>query len=163
MAEYLISIEDLSEIISQSLYCLYLHPVKLEIIHKELTMDEDTHYDNEYANNLTWDSLVFSSDIKKINVFTQKTGNTYMRGGCGELDIPVEEFSYTIESNTGITLRHLTDAVYRLKGSKYDWFYESYAGIKIVKNDSSSLDIEVYFHYITEWYNNTQRYNNINI
>lgn len=82
-----------------------------------------------------WNTLAFTPDIKTLTI-TRNT-DTY-----GQLKLPVEDFTCTITNPTGITLRDVTEGVYRLKGSKHD--YEMYGGINTVCNH---VYIKVDFSY----------------
>lgn len=153
----------------------YLHPVKLQIVYDELelqkfdiewqmkyTAEGDENCDMELTQvtsnadlmaaikkkitALTWDSVVFP--VFKLTGFSQKTGNTDNRGGgCGNLKIDVDDFEYTIINSTGVTLRNLTEVIYRLKGSKYDWWYEIYSTFVEENRSDNSVLIEVKFGY----------------
>lgn len=159
----------LSSIIGETLKSCYVHPVTFKIVFKDLDVelmrecidrfnedqDEDEDVDLEegykkvgFIYNLTWDTLVFDPSITKLEIYTEDNGNTDNRGGgCGNLNIPVEEFRYTINNDKGITLRDVTEAVYRMKGSKYDYWYELYTGIQVVNKTSDSVLIKVEFDY----------------
>lgn len=86
--------------------------------------------------------------MTKLTGVGTDTGNSDTRGGgCGNIGIPLEEFTYTVENPTGITLRQVTEVVYRLKGSKYDWWYELYSGITEQSRVNGHLTITTDFGY----------------
>ena len=92
------------------------------------------------------DDLAFSKDIKKVEFYSKLTGNSDTRGGgCGDYPIPVADFTWTVENEEGITMRQVTEAIYRLKGSKYDFWYELFSGLKMTSKDP--LRILVDFDY----------------
>lgn len=150
-------------------YCI-LHPVKLELIFRKLPKkfgidqnfveycvdycDEDPEllksYNQheklirEWISSLTWDSVIFPN-IKSITAVSDNVGNN-RGGGCGDQGFTSEDFKYTIKTD-GVTLRQLTELVYRLKGSKYDWWYELFSGISEKQIDENSLTIDVHFNY----------------
>jgi hypothetical protein len=69
----------------------------------------------------TMNALLYDDQLTTITVRAASNGNTDNRdGGCGDLKIPLEEFTFTVNRKTGITIRDLVGACYRVKGSKYD-------------------------------------------
>lgn len=151
-------IKVLSAIVGDAIKCCYVHPVRFEMVFKEFSLglswdvflNKNIPFDEEVVKSLTWDSLVFDSSIKELMVYTMKTGNKDNRGGgCGNItDLQDEEFEYTIKNPNGITLKDLTECVYRMKGSKYDWWYELYSGIKIdCDNVPGYISLEAKFDY----------------
>jgi len=157
----------ISKVIGESIKNCFVHPVKFEMVFKEwnINMSDVTHmikqenigkYMSEdesirkrsIIESLNWNSLVFSHYITTIKVISRKNGNKDNRGGgCGNLELPVEDFEYTIVNKDGITLRNVTEAVYRVKGSKYDWWNELYCGINIMSKTLDTIVIEVKFDY----------------
>jgi len=165
----------LPRVVSHSIRKCYLHPVKWEIVFKELNPhecdidwlmttskegDENCEMDlsevrsntdlmaeiKEKVNALTWDSIVYP--VETLEGFSLKNGNTDNRGGgCGNLNIDVDDFEYTITNPGGVTLRNLTELVYRLKGSKYDWWYELYSTFVEQHRTDKKVLIEVQFGY----------------
>lgn len=99
-------------------------------------------------DSLNLDSLAFGPEIKNLTVTSDQTGNNDSRGGgCGFLNLPVEDFAWTVTNPTGITLRNLTEAVYRLKGSKYDFWYELYSDISHVNTVGDHIHMKAEFGY----------------
>ena len=129
--------KSLSLIIGDSIRCCYVHPVTFKMVFEKLNIDI-----------ITWDSLAFNKEAVCLKIFSQKIGNKDNRGGgCGNKGIPVEEFKYTIENKNGITIRDLTEAVYRMKGSKYDYRYELYSEIRIIEETKDTVVVEAVFGY----------------
>lgn len=156
----------LSLIVGESIKSCYVHPVRLEIIFKDLLIDHTTWTDEliyscdpidwtllgeilkNFLKEITWDTIIF--ETTKLRCISNKTGVTDNSGaGCGHLGLDVKEFDYTIMNPLGITLKDLTEVIYRLKGSKFDYLYEFYQGIhyKISSDDSDMMEMEVYFGY----------------
>ena len=165
----------LPRLLSHSIRKCYLHPVRFEIIYQDLNpQDYDIDYwmkqDKEGDDNcetelsdvaqnpelmseikskivaMTWDTVVYP--VQTLTGFSQKKGNTDNRGGgCGNLNIDVDEFEYSLTNPTGITLRNLTEVAYRLKGSKYDWWYELYSTFTEENRTDTEVLIEVKFGY----------------
>jgi hypothetical protein len=44
-------------------------------------------------------------------------------------------------------MRNLTEVLYRLKGSKYDWWYELYSGFTVTNCNDKEVTIDVEFGY----------------
>ncbi len=63
------------------------------------------------------------------------------------MNIPVEDFKYTIENENGITIQNLTEAVYRMKESKYEWWEELYSKIRITEETEDTVVVEAIFEY----------------
>jgi len=113
-----------------------LHPVKLNLI-----FNEDIDYEDikeEYLDNYSyediidfdWDTLVKNKNYTKLYMYSLKTGNDDTRGGgCYDLKFTKEDFIWEKENKNGITLRDVVEGCYRLKGSKYDYWYEMFDGM----------------------------------
>ena len=109
---------------------------RLEFDQFEITEDDNTGW---YSVNMEervldgllrygWEYQPFSY-VTEITGWSDKNGNDDGRGGsCHNLRIPVTDFRHTIKRDTAITMRDLTEITYRLKGSKYDLWYELYGG-----------------------------------
>ena len=140
----------LSKIVADTIRYCYVHPVTFQMVFKKFYIEaayEENDNIKQLVDSLTWDSLVFAPNITTLTVFTQQTGSDDVRGGgCGDLEIPVQEFRYSIVNSTGITLKNLTEAVYRMKGSKYDWSYEELDKIKCTFNGDNVV-VEAKFSY----------------
>lgn len=157
-------IDLLKIILNQTIHQCFMHPVTGLIHFKDLSIDVyrfvDEYVDDEnidcdfdtamlkykkYLKSLTWGTYIMSS--RTCIVVSNRTGNTDNRGGgCGDLNLSVNDFRVTINGNDdGITLGQLTEAVYRMKGSKYDWWYELFTGISQISSDP--LTLEVTFDY----------------
>lgn len=140
----------LSLVIADSIKCCYVHPVTFKMVFEDLEIDKVFEFteDEEFFDSLTWDSLAFSPQDIVLVIFNKQTGNDDTRGGgCGDKKIPIEEFRYTINNREGITIRDLTEAVYRMKGSKYDNYYEMFLKIKIREKDQNRVLVEAKFDY----------------
>lgn len=77
------------------------------------------------------------------------TGNSDSRGGgCGDLKITIKDFQWEIKhEDKEITLKDFTECVYRMKGSKYDWWYELFSGISLVDHHDKFLEFNTDFGY----------------
>lgn len=142
----------LSALIRTSIENCYVHPVTFQMVYNDLNIDEEPeNYEedlNIFLGSLCWDTVIFSG-LTVLKICSKQQGNKDNRGGgCGDLKIPKDQFKWEKECVHGITLRDMTEAVYRMKGSKYDWWYELYGGcvFKIDKN-TKTLNISVSFDY----------------
>jgi hypothetical protein len=141
-------------VVIDSLTSVYVHPVKLELVWETpdiLLEDMDEEFEDMDMDEIrawVWDTVVLPS-ISKLTVFSKKTGNNDPRGGgCGERNVPLEDFTWTVNNPKGITLKELVECVYRLKGSKYDVWYETFLGFTKHKTDEDgALILETKFDY----------------
>ena len=109
------------------------------------------------ASSIFWTNRIYSGcrtclyPQKRLTVWSKKTGNDDTRGGgCGRLNLPASEFTWSADCPKGVTLRHLTEGVYRMKGSKYDLWYELYSGFgsdPVVSDCGEAISVEVGFDY----------------
>ena len=96
----------------------------------------------------TFDDFLFDEKLKKIYVFSMKTGNTDSRGGgCGNYDFTTDDFNVNLTHETGITIRDVIDCCYRLKGSKYDHWYELFHALKCHEYTGETATLEIQFDY----------------
>ena len=150
----------ISEIVSETIKHCYVHPVTLKIVLKPFEEFANQSIDfggfsvglleelETLPKDISWETLVFGPNITKLHIHSEKNGNDDTRGGgCGRLRLPVSDFQYEIENKGGITLADLTEAAYRMKGSKYDWWYELYSGITITKKTDSQVYTKIKFDY----------------
>lgn len=148
--------ESLSYIVSKLIRQMYVHPVRFEMVYEDIIpveisdSDSDGETDPESVdelNALGWDWVPYPG-ISAIKVRSNRHGNDEPRGGgCGNLDIPVEEFKYTITREPSVTIRDIVECVYRMKGSKYDWWYELFSDVKILKVTDNKLTLKAEFDY----------------
>jgi len=142
----------LSALIFQALKKVYLHPVKFECVWSAIPITED-EFDEAFNFNknlpfeppyLGWHDLAFGPHITDLHMSASQTGNNDTRGGgCGALKIPLTEFSWHISNRRGITFQNLVEAVYRMKGSKFDNWYELFDRI-CNRNPSTRKEHEIF-------------------
>lgn len=122
---------------------LYLHPVTFELIYEEFPneilfddlsdLSDISDEIKEEIMKIGWDTI-YCPGITIFRASSSKNGNlNKYGGGCGDLNIPVEEFDYSTYNPKYITLAQVAETIYRLKGSKYDWFCEFIDSVKIDK------------------------------
>lgn len=155
--------ELLNSIANVLIYYVYVHPVQLKLVFEDLPnvydeLDERGQIDEDADNKLeideetksfvtamTWKTVV--SECKILNVSSRHTGNKDIRGGgCGNLGLPVEEFRWKQVCPKGIRLQDLIGSIYRLKGSKYDYWYELLSEVHFTR-DGNTLNAFVEFDY----------------
>ncbi|AYV85124.1 MAG: hypothetical protein Satyrvirus4_21 [Satyrvirus sp.] len=152
-------LELLTPIVRTTIVRVYMHPVTFQLYFQdenvgrlwlnEIDFDGDDFNEEEinFLGKIKWNTVI-DENIKTATGYSKQNGNDDSRGGgCGNLGIPVEDFSYTITNETGITIKNITEIVYRLKGSKYDWWYELFDCINIDKVTNDSMLFEVTFGY----------------
>jgi hypothetical protein len=172
MSEITMNWSQLNYLVSKTIRCCYIHPVTFALIFNDIDNEEiNTKLSNDNSNSedfddsddsengqlqevsrqIDWDDVIVLVDkgkITKLTGFSEQIGNDDERGGgCGNLNLGPNEFNYTIENVNGITIRDITEIVYRLKGSKYDWWYELFSLINLTKFESGELTFEVEFDY----------------
>lgn len=152
----------LSSVMNSMIRSCYVHPVSFKMIFQEIDIDigmledyldeiEEKEIVQEKAVfevvKWNWDFVPFP-EITKLTVNGNQAGNTDARGGgCGNLNIPLEEFTWTVENPDGITLFEFTEGAYRMKGSKYDWWYELYSSMCMESMIDGHMTVEVGFGY----------------
>ena len=115
-----LSIKKINKILQETIKFCYLHPVKLTLVFIPFEFQPDA-----YHLTIDWEFLPFGPLVTHLTIQSNSTGNTDPRGGgCGDFDIPLEDFQWQCQNPAGISLKDLTEAVYRMKGSKYDYWYE---------------------------------------
>ena len=124
-----------------------LDPVKLTLIFNELSYDyPDDDDESGWLKSLQWDTVVLPKT--KLRMTSKQTGNTDNRGGgCGCMRFPQSMFVWDIENKDGITLKNLAEAIYRMKGSKYDWWYELFSGVMLLQETDDRYEMMVSFDY----------------
>ncbi len=147
--------DNINLLIAAAIRIIVLHPVRLEIVYSpDINKDDPVDYDeNDLShsderwckNNSGLDSVIFP-DINKIVAITENQGNKDSRGGgCGCCGFTAEDFIWS-ENTDGVKLFDLASIVYRLKGSKYDWWYELYDNTDFIIIDKT-LYLKVEFSY----------------
>lgn len=143
----------LNAIVGSTIKCCYVHPVTFKMVFKEVRPAEIIEtleykkltFDRDQINHLTWETII-DAEATHLTVSTSRNGDKDRRGGgCGNLNIPIQEFEYTIENPNGITLKDMTEGVYRMKGSKYDWWYELFSNLTVdfpIADDHIFVDVE---------------------
>lgn len=142
----------LSALVETAMKKVYLHPVRFECVWKRLPYSrrefDDAITEQEFHAEppcFGWHDLAFGPHITVLHMSTNSTGNDDTRGGgCGDMNIPTEEFKWTMKNPTGITFQNVVEAAYRMKGSKYDWWYELYSGITAEKPKPDQAPNELY-------------------
>ncbi|QGR54022.1 hypothetical protein [Moumouvirus maliensis] len=137
------------------------HPVQLNLIFKEITEDDfDFNIFCDYCEHknekegfeiikcIKLSTLLSDKNLKKLIGYSKLNGNDDIRGGgCGNYNIPVSDFKYTIINENGITIHDLLEIIYRLKGSKYDFWYELFSSINIKKQTDNYIKFKIDFDY----------------
>lgn len=145
----------LTKIISTTIRHVYVHPVTLKLVFTDFDVSSFDFEYREFSNaeknvirQLTWDTQIRGKNLTKATGITDNIGNTDNRGGgCGKLNLSINDFSYTIENENGITVKDITEIVYRLKGSKYDWWYELFDSIQFISSGNISINFMALFDY----------------
>lgn len=124
----------LHEEIHEAIKNVTMHPVRMELI---------------FDDKFDWNRVIWP-EMTKVTVYTDRIGNKDHRGGgCGNsfVKFDVEDFTWTAKKSDGITLKEMAECIYRIKGSKYDYWYELYGGILLKKTDGKHLTYYADFGY----------------
>jgi hypothetical protein len=153
----------------RAIQCAFIHPVRLQF-----SLDEFSRVDLNYVvdsvkhetyhfgiettfhfqsylrlyEKFDWDTIVYPQS--NLRVFSQQTGNTDSRSGsyCAyRAALPVEEFVWDAHAPNGISLKLLVEGIYRMKGSKYDFWYELFHDIIVRERSADRLVIETMWGY----------------
>lgn len=150
------SLKVVNAIINSTITQVYVHPVKLNL--KWLPIDDE---DLLIVNNglrcdnlpelktLTWKDKLYPQTeltITNDNDVIPEGAETL----CGLYDIEDEEFKWSKHCPHGITVRDLTEAVYRMKRFKYDCTNEFFHELTIKSTGLHSVEFEVTFDYSGE-------------
>lgn len=153
------TMEYLSILVDVLLKNVVLHPVKLVLIWNEIRdinklisvkyeIKECDEF-NLILKNIEengWNAVVLPKQYLKV--ISKSTGNTDIRGGgCGEYKFKQSDFVWEVNNPNGITLSNLVEGVYRMKGSKYDLWYELFCNIELINEDENSYTIQANFGY----------------
>lgn len=153
------NIHILSRIIDKTIWYVVLHPVSLTLVWTSSSISDeiDTILDEDGVND---EEKSLLENIRKNGLDTivlhkphmimksMQTGNTDRRsGGCGDMIFTKDDFVWKQHNPTGITLRQLIESVYRMKGSKYDWWYEHFSSIHLVEDTENSYTLCAEFDY----------------
>ncbi|OJJ15714.1 hypothetical protein BKI52_38175 [marine bacterium AO1-C] len=93
-----------------------------------------------------WDTLLLPHT--QLQARSLQTGNKDLRGGgCGHMGFTKADFFWQTGTPQGITLRDVTEAAYRMKGSKYDERFESFASMDLETIGENLLECTCDFSY----------------
>lgn len=147
-------IEEINEIVGVALRCVAMHPVKMEIVIVDQKPDLDDilerassldEPDEDWIGNHSDFNSIIIENVKKISAINPCGGNSDNRGGGCTLFSP-EEYYHFQQIDGSLTLLELVSIIYRLKGSKYDWWYELFSSVKAYLEDDH-LYLELSFDH----------------
>lgn len=149
----------LDKMLQQSIKAFWMHPVTFEFGTGEVDFDDVPDMLNDDENPIyhecknvvdfrpAWDTVMLP-DVHTISIWTGCLGNDDARGGGpGELFWHEKKFTYEKKCENGATLFDLTECIYRMKGSKYDCWYELLQDIDNMTIENGVLKLEVDFDY----------------
>ena len=117
------------------------------VIKYKFGQKEPIHFGSLDDKILEWDSLVFDKSIVTLQVFSHDTADE----GSEKFNSFWPEYTesgYQIHNKSGITLRDLTEAVYRMQGLEHPWYRARYRGFKINYKWPEAVIITANFHYM---------------
>ncbi|MEL6346782.1 MAG: hypothetical protein AAFV53_26960 [Myxococcota bacterium] len=155
------------EIVGESIRAVFVHPVTFSLVWRpfQLEVQSDGGFESFWGldwmtdaqrleqsrqcQTWAWDTVLFAHTTLRIQ--SEQVGNKDARGGgCGNLEIPASEFVWSRSCPGGVNLRHLTEAAYRMKGSKYDWWFEYFSGLSLANDPQTTttmLSVRAWFDY----------------
>ncbi len=127
-----------SDVLHNALCCVGLHPTYCEMKWDELTLEPgDFDWDKSLVEEWKWITVLFPD-------FTRLTVHSAV---CENIQFLEKDFTWTVDTPQGITLRHLTKGVYCMKGSKYNWWHDLFSKISCTSTVDNHLSIEAHFAY----------------
>jgi hypothetical protein len=156
----------LTVLLSEAINHTYLHPVSLDILHKEFPLKttahiqerlvdykyhagqgvSDTYYICSISDLLGWNSIILSQSRLVVN--TKQTDDPDPNSNsCYKFNIPKYDFEWAAERKGGILLSDLTEGVYLMKGSKYDYTSETVQKVEIIEKTDEAIQLRVTFEY----------------
>jgi hypothetical protein len=113
---------------------------------KEKGIKEPNEFNFKNIEKNGWNAVVLPK--QNLKIICKTTGNPDVRGGgCFEYNFKQSDFVWEVNNPNGITLSNLVEGVYRMKGSKYDLWYELFCNIELINEDDNSYTIQVNFDY----------------
>ena len=132
-----------------------LDPVLLKLNFDDVNIEDvelgDIENDKEYkwAKTLIktrfWNAIVIEN-VKQVICINGSGVNTDSRSGSSKVEDEDLRCRMAL-SNNAVTLRELTELVFRIKGSKTDFWYELFQGISTHLDEKGTLFIQAYFDH----------------
>ena len=133
-----------------------LDPVMLKVVFNEnvdiqdvetgdLENDDDLKWVEELLKRGFWD-IVVVENVKQVICVNGSGVNTDDRSCSAKVKDADLRCRMSVTNNK-VTLRELTELFYRIKGSKFDFWYELYQGFASHLDDKGTLFIQVYFDH----------------
>ena len=125
-----------SDVLHNALCCMGLHPKFCELEWKELTIKPNQN-DRNFVEEWKWNTVLFPH-------FTRLTVHSNV---CKNMQFLEKGFTWTVDTPQGITLRHITEGVFRMKRSEYNWWHDLFSKISCTSTADNHLSLEVHFSY----------------
>lgn len=100
------------------------------------------------VQDLGWDLCPFGQDVKSLKLTREGPFDEETDAFLSNLEIKLDlsEFTWTARNETGITLRDITHAIYRLMVFKYDWHTERFTGWTVTRREGDGIELACKFH-----------------
>nr|QBK92214.1 MAG: hypothetical protein LCPAC304_05610 [Pithovirus LCPAC304] len=136
---HILSIEEririVSDVLHNALGCVDLHPEFCELKWEELILEiGDLNWNVE---EWKWDTVLFP-DSTRLTVHSAV---------CENMQFLEKDFTWTVDTPQGITLRQLTEGAFRMKGSEYNWWHDLFSKISCTSTVDNHLSIEAHFSH----------------
>lgn len=161
----------LSPILMKTIQDVILHPVSLELIWNERpssdfdllllkqindsTTESISFIINEYKleglnilspviHSFGWDAVVLPKS--KLVIFTKQELEIKNGNGIFVSKFKDSDFVYEIENLTGITLKNITEACYRLKTLKFNFWNETILKLNLIEETENGYKLQLIFN-----------------
>ena len=146
--------ESISAVIGDGLTKISLHPVTFKVTFDEnasindvelgdIEDDDEVDWVESLLQKGFWDVVVVQN-VKQVICINGAGVNRDSRSGGA--DVKDEELHCRMAvAKNSVTLRDLTELIFRVKGSKFDLWYELYHGISTHIDDKGTLFIQANF------------------
>ncbi len=122
-----------SDVLHNALCCVDFHPTFCELKWDKLILENGDF--NWNVEEWEWNTVLFPQ-------FTRLTIHSAV---CENMHFMELDFTWTVDTPQGITLRQLTEAVFRMKGNEYDWWHDLFSKISRTSTVDNHLSIEAHF------------------
>lgn len=151
-------------ILAKTIHNVILHPVSLNLIWTERPSSDfdllllkqindtlDFEYKLEGLNILSpkinafgWDAVVLPKS--KLKIFVKQDLEIKNEDGKFENKFTDSDFVWEIENPIGITLKNLTEACYRLKTLKYNFWNETISKLNLIEENDFGYKFQIIFN-----------------
>lgn len=147
----------LLRVLQHAVRCVFVHPVKLTLTWKplDLTPESEELWEDfldgdelerveRWVRSLTWDTPILAGTDLKVHGFGPYVSPDLE---CADLELPIWDFVWVTFNPRGVSLRDLTEGVYRMKCYKYDYECEELSNVTCDRKGDEAWSVHVEFEY----------------